>query len=347
MDVGQPSCLPGFSRRRTRASRRHLVTETALSRRFEFETLEPRVLMSADLLPVHGSIDVPGQTAAYNFTVTGPKPHEFYFDSRTANGTAINWSLEGPRGVEVDQRSFEYSDASDLGGRAALSLVPGDYTLSVAGAGAGTGAYDFQLLDLANAAPVVVGQQVDGRLGIGNETDLYRFDAVAGDTVVFDGLPLTPQSTSWRVTGPEGAVVFGPTSLAQDTGSTKLTRTGSYTVMVEGNPNQAAPADYSFTVHAVATTQAPLTLGQAVAGSLATPGRTDQYDFTITQPTKVLFDSLANRGDLRWSLSGSKGDLVTDRTFQFSDGARLAGDDGVALAAGASRTVPLMPDKRR
>ena len=78
--------------------------------------------MSADLLPVHGSIDVPGQTDRYTFTLADAK--DIYFDSQTAHGNAINWSLSGPRGVEVPSRSFELSDASNLSGRAALSLVP-------------------------------------------------------------------------------------------------------------------------------------------------------------------------------------------------------------------------------
>ena len=82
-----------------RASRTRLMASTALSHRFEFETLEPRVLMSGDLLPVHGAIDVPGQTDRYNFNVANPS--EIYFDSQTPNAQAINWTLQGPRGTEV------------------------------------------------------------------------------------------------------------------------------------------------------------------------------------------------------------------------------------------------------
>ena len=172
MDVGQPSGplpLPSAPTVSRRLSRKGLAAGTVLSRRFEFETLEPRVLMSADLLPVHGSLDVPGQTAKYSFSVTGPAAHDIYFDSQTANGN-INWTLDGPRGTEVAARPFNGADAANLGGRAAISLIPGDYTLSVSANGATTGAYDFHLLDLANAAPVSVGQQVDGQLSPGNET---------------------------------------------------------------------------------------------------------------------------------------------------------------------------------
>ena len=47
-----------------------LAEDTALSQRFEFETFEPRILMAAALLPVHGSIDVPGQVNEYTFSLT-------------------------------------------------------------------------------------------------------------------------------------------------------------------------------------------------------------------------------------------------------------------------------------
>ena len=72
MDTGIPP------KRRHRWNRRRLVQETALSRRFEFETLEPRVLMSADLLPVHGALDAPGQVKQYNFNLANPT--NLYFE---------------------------------------------------------------------------------------------------------------------------------------------------------------------------------------------------------------------------------------------------------------------------
>src|SRR3954454_18102157 len=90
-----------------RASRVGLLSSTSLSHKFEFETLEPRVLMSADLLPVHGSIDVPGETDRYTFNL--PAAADIYFDSQTPHSSAINWSLSGPRGAEITNRSFESS----------------------------------------------------------------------------------------------------------------------------------------------------------------------------------------------------------------------------------------------
>ena len=116
MDTGMPPKTRLLSRRS-----RRLAAETTLSRRFEFETLEPRILMSADLLPVHGVLDVPGQVNRYTFSLTDAT--QIYFDSQTPNAN-IDWTLQGPQGTVVDHRAFTQSDGFGQGGTAALSLVP-------------------------------------------------------------------------------------------------------------------------------------------------------------------------------------------------------------------------------
>src|ERR1700736_1075461 len=110
-----------------RLAKRKRTSEAPLSQRFEFESLEPRILMSAALLPVHGSIDVPGQTNRYTFSLTDAA--QIYFDSQTPNSSQIDWTLQGPSGTVVSNRSFANSDANQVPGQAALSLVPGAYTL--------------------------------------------------------------------------------------------------------------------------------------------------------------------------------------------------------------------------
>ncbi len=325
--------LPRLNRAaRRRAAKRDKTASVALSRRLELETYEPRILMSAALLPVHGSIDAPGQTNQYTFSLTDPS--QVYFDSQTPNANQIDWTLQGPTGTVVSHRSFSASDATLPRDQAVLGLVPGTYTLTVAAQGATTGAYDFQLLDLANATPVVPGQTVDGQLNPGDATNLYRFQAVAGQTLFFDSHALSPQSTNWRVIGPEGTTVFGPTGFGPASAPNVLPETGTYTLLVEGNVNQTALANYSFTVFPVAPTVTPLVLGQTTAGRLETPGATNEYAFTLGQPTTLLFDSLVNRGDLTWTLTGPAGDIVSRRAFNVSDGPGIGGDTSLRLAAG-------------
>ncbi|MBM3522196.1 MAG: LEPR-XLL domain-containing protein, partial [Alphaproteobacteria bacterium] len=49
----------------TPARRRNWLDSTTLSRRVHFESLEPRILLSSDLTPISGSIDVQGESDRY------------------------------------------------------------------------------------------------------------------------------------------------------------------------------------------------------------------------------------------------------------------------------------------
>ena len=160
-----------------RGVRRWLRESTALTRRLHFETFEPRVLLSADLIPIQGEIEVPGEIDRYAFSLTEPK--RIYFDSQTNDGN-LNWSLTGPQGTEVSQRSIQNSDSIDFTGNPVLDLASGDYTLSIDGVGAATGNYTFRLLDLGNATPITPGTPVSESLDPANETDLYQFDVTGG-----------------------------------------------------------------------------------------------------------------------------------------------------------------------
>src|SRR5947209_20624170 len=57
-------------RRGPRAYNRKQELLGSVSRRLFFETLEPRLLLSADLLPVAGSIATPGAADQQSFAVT-------------------------------------------------------------------------------------------------------------------------------------------------------------------------------------------------------------------------------------------------------------------------------------
>src|SRR5580698_1757919 len=125
MYIGQPARLNRAARR---LAKRKRLAEPKLSQRFEFETFEPRILMSAALLPVHGSIEVPGQTNQYTFSLANAT--QIYFDSQTPS-TQIDWTLQGPTGTVVADKPFANSDANQVQGQAALSLGAGTYTLTV------------------------------------------------------------------------------------------------------------------------------------------------------------------------------------------------------------------------
>ncbi len=251
----------------------------SVSPRMLLETLEPRVLLSADLIPIKGSLDVPGEVDSFTFSLSQEK--HVYFDSQTNNGN-LNWSLSGPLGG-VTSRAFNTSDNS--GG--ILDLVAGSYTLQVDGGGAATGSYQFRLLDLANAEQVTPGTPVSASLDPGTETDLYKLDAQAGDQFYFNQQSLSGGSVDWRLFDPFDRQVFN--SGFSDVDTQTLGFTGVYTLLVEGRVSNAATAlNYSFNLQKVTNTTAPLTLGTQVNAAISPARPAEQLHFQRGRCVAVL-----------------------------------------------------------
>ena len=60
-------------------------------------------------------------------------------------------------------------------------------------------------------------------------------------------------------------------------------------------------------------------MGARVDASLDVAGETDNYSFTLTDDLRVAFDSLTDNNNIRWTLTGPRGDVVTNRGFSQSD----------------------------
>ncbi|MDW8444847.1 MAG: LamG domain-containing protein [Acetobacteraceae bacterium] len=71
-----------------------------------------------------------------------------------------------------------------------------------------------------------------------------------------------------------------------------------------------------------------------VSGTLEAPGETDRFTLTLTERRTLYFDSLTNRSDIRWSLAGPTGAVVSDRQFDQSDGVTLFGSPVLLLEPG-------------
>src|SRR5262249_31800144 len=146
-----------------------------------------------------------GQQNVYTFTI-GQK-ERVYFDSLTNNGD-LNWTLSGPQGMVVAPSAFNAGDVSTYQVQA-LDLLPGEYTLTVAGSGDAVGPYRFRLFDLAQAAPLTPNVPVTQTLPPAT-TQAYQFDARAGDRFFFalGGDGALAGFTYWRLLDPFGTVVF-------------------------------------------------------------------------------------------------------------------------------------------
>ena len=130
---------------------------------------------------ITGTISVPGERDVFTFSVGADA--RFYFDSLT-NVSGLQWSLNGPSGTLVLNRSFANSDAQSISDPT-LFLPAGDYTLTIQDPGAATNDYAFRLVNLAEATLLVPGTVVTNNLAPANKSDFYQFNALAGDQFYF------------------------------------------------------------------------------------------------------------------------------------------------------------------
>ncbi|HAV62349.1 MAG TPA: hypothetical protein DCY13_08305, partial [Verrucomicrobiales bacterium] len=263
---------------------------------------------------VSGMIAYAGDEDRYSFQLAAPAT--MYFDSRTSS-SSLNWTLTGPPGTVVNARGFNNSD-SESSSDPLLPLPAGDYTLVIRGSGSNTGAYEFALLNLADATLIAPSTVIANHAFPRRTTDLYQFTANSGDVMSFDRLTLVNGgSPYWRLVDPYGKIVWA--THFNDVNNVTLPATGNYTLMVEGTISGGSATSYSFQLlpqggtPPPAFTGTPLTLGAGITNVLATAGTTNAFTFTLAQPTRLYFDSLTNNSNLRYSLHGPPGVVASTR----------------------------------
>ncbi len=228
----------------------------------------------------------------------------------------------------VSNRSLASSDGGQFGsGNLLLALVAGDYTLIVDGSGDGTASYSFRLLDLSTATTITPGTPVSTNLTPGNETDLYKFEAVAGDRFSFNQISQGNGTIYWRLIDSYGQQVWY--SGFADVATTTLAATGTYALIVEGYVGNPGPTNYSFELVAQGhvdlppLTGDPMTLGALLSSAIDVAGEVDQYIFTVSDPVSVVLD-IQSSLNMVWSLTGPKGAIVVNRAFTGTDSGQFS-----------------------
>jgi len=265
---------------------------------------------------VTGAISGPGQVQRYTFSLTGT--NFLYFDSLT-NVDSLTWSLDGPAGNIVNQRDFRSSDGQR--GFSAFSLMPGAYTVSVAGSGDATRSFSFRLFDLSTATPISLDTPVSGTLNPANRTDAYRFTVAAPTRLFLDNPANARGSAYWRLLDPYGNLVFGQ-QFNSPQGPLSISAVGTYTLLIEGDVYETGTMDYSFQIISVVDGAQSASLGATVKGAITEPGQAQRFSFTLNTAKEIYFDSLTNSPNAVWSLDGPTGNIVNQRPFTGSDGNR-------------------------
>ena len=158
-----------------------------------------------------------------------------------------------------------------------------------------------------------------GNLEVAEASDVYVFDAVAGDDVIFDVLSGGAGMYRWHLESPSGAVLRG-SALFTDF-SLRLAESGTYVITVSG-ATTSTTGTYSFALLLVTPAEEfVIGFGDVVsegvpavgAGNVERPGAQDRYAFDGVAGQTIVFDHLAGRNVfLGWTLVGPDGTTVFD-----------------------------------
>ncbi|KAB2663575.1 MAG: DUF11 domain-containing protein [Verrucomicrobia bacterium] len=192
---------------------------------FSPETATDSLVLGAT---VTNHLDLPGQIRRHTFALASPK--SLYFDSLAPQGQ-LRWTLDGPTGQVVGNRSFSGTDS--YYGFSPLNLAAGNYTITVSASGQSTGGYAFRLLDAAAGQLEVPGNNVVGDLVPGNATDVHRYNLTAGQRFYLD--MQSPADGYYRLLDPFGRVV-AESYLSNDRANFGVGVTGTYTLYIEPGP---------------------------------------------------------------------------------------------------------------
>ncbi|MGB2201314.1 MAG: LEPR-XLL domain-containing protein, partial [Pseudooceanicola atlanticus] len=309
-----------------------------------FETLEPRLLLSADFLPVTGTIDIPGEEEAHVFTLT--EATAVHIDDLSAAN--VEWRL-----LREDGRVVASADAgdgnSDTNGHRAdmmstLALASGTYTFSVGGIGSATGSYRFEIKDLSQSIPISSGTLIEGQLPTGRETQLYSISAGQGDILDLELETLSGgiwSDVGVRITDPFGNNLIDAAFSVSDTPLTTgiLNVGGTYILSIEGERLQSGPIDFGVTLtrsRATTTsptdgTETPIVLGQDIDATLADIDDVHRYSISSANPGLFLLTPHRSPSNLFWINATISDTMGRSQTQVIGNGDRLfhlpAGDN--------------------
>jgi hypothetical protein len=280
---------------------------------------------------ISGTLAGGGGIDYYAFNLSGT--NRLFFDSLT--NAYWTWTLTGPAGTYVNNRDARFSDSADVAD-SSLLLTPGTYLFQAISQSTSPTPYAFRFLDPAQAPLFSLGSTNSTNLIAGIGSGLFRFNASAGQRIYFDSVASTgfnnqPYS---RLYNPLGTIIqsFYPNS---DQDTITLPSTGTYTFSVEGRTyyNNSGTGYVSFAYAPVTYTTNALALDTLVMNQITQAGTRQFYTFTVAAPTQVFFDAITN-GAARWNLQRSGTQIVSDRTFDNSDGAYYT-ESSLLLPAGS------------
>ncbi|MEZ6044194.1 MAG: hypothetical protein R3C11_01140 [Planctomycetaceae bacterium] len=305
-------------------------TDTATDPQFSFEVISQGTATANTLTgtalslstPVSGTISTNGEIDKFTFTLTGTT--RIFLDAISVHSSSMGtdpelmyWKLENEYETLLDLNYFYDSGENNFdNGAQFIELPAGDYQLSVAissGGSQDTGNYNFQVLDLDSpVSTLTVGTAYNGSLTAANQVQSYQFTADAGDKLFFERQALSGSLADWTLIDPLGNILFSQ-SMSINEPDRLIPYDGTYTLLLE--PASAAATFTMLVEDEYGSNVTASSMSTVYNTTLGSKLEVDHYSFTLTEDHLVLFDAQTNSGNLKWSLAGPAGDLVSAQAF--------------------------------
>lgn len=254
---------------------------------------------------VSGVFTRAGSTKTYSFA--SAQGQRIYLDLQ-AGDPSLFWSLIDP----VDQPVFGFLRASTVTSedRGPFALDAGTHSLVLDPTTSALPSFTFQVFDVSDSlTPINVGDVVSGGFTDPGAVHRFNFTLGAPTRLYFDN-QLAVSNLFWTLDDPvdQGVSGFSGVQMNSLTGSDRGPYTlaaGTYELALQ--PFGGVQPAYQFRVVAVTDTLASLAIDVPVTGSVAGPGGTAAFTFSVFEGQRLLFDSLANSASLRWTLLNEQG----------------------------------------
>jgi large repetitive protein len=234
-----------------------------------------------------GTLAVPGETHTYTFT--GAPGQRLYVDAQDADGLQMDLALLSPGGTTLYQRNDDY-DSGPL-----VVTEPGVFTLLVNGNGATTGAYQFRLLDLSQATPLVLGSALSDQLNPGLACNVYGFNGTRGQRISLQSLASSSSQAQWQLLSPAN-MVLSSGQIYQNLGTVTLPATGPYCLLVSGASVAVTPLAFRVLLQDVSDSSVVASgFGVSHSGTV-NANQTNSFTYTAPAGLPVYFDSLDRSG---------------------------------------------------
>lgn len=273
------------------------------------EFTPPPVLVVGDT--VLGRIRIPGDRDEFSFS--GSKGQTIFFDALQYTGDYRNWNFEvfSPSGVKV-------ADSTLVGDQFLQLAETGNYRIAISTDNVQLGNYGFRVIDHEQAPVIPLDTTINGDLGPGTQSKLYRFTGNQGQKLFIDALNKSG-TFGWTLYNSSNGAVASSSNFSDL--EVTLPVSGDYTLALQGRSGFTGSASYSFRVITPDLITQPMALDTNISGSISEKGEQDIYTFNGVAGQQLYFDTMnTTTRDLKVNVYDPNGFKITEFDPRFDLG---------------------------